>query len=565
MDLLTTASGFSLISDGVTFTLTGDVSPALEGEICTVEAKATIPVPVIERGDRLLLPVDEGVALDADGEYLSGDIDLSRIRARLCGREGTMSMIVVQRGGKYLLISPEHGESVIYSAVKENGLYRLAMETETPCRVRYGVFGRLVDACRCYRELRGLHPIPLTEKLRDDPDIASLIGGAIVWVWGDRYRDVMYSEHNVEESPAVGRAVLSVAEALHRDGLDRAMIGIFFDEDAVFVPELYDRYGYVATQYDNYDDSLDPAMLDIVPSNRVRNCDYTRRRMIDHPDGLLRDAAGKTVPAWAIRGFDGTMRPLSKVCPRVAAKRIREEIPQILQKYPAYRGRFLDVFGGGVRDCYHAEHPLTKSECVEVKREAFSFLRRELSLVTGTEDGFDGILDGLVYSEGLHSPVFFRPKDSGRHYVDRYDEEREEQTERHMLSPACRVPLWHLTYHDSLISFPYWGDSTASSHKLLRQRILFACLYGCPPLYSFSARDFEAVERDIVESYHAIRAVTERVALLPMTDFEVLSDDYMLQRTVFGDAYEVVVNFSEQPMRYGELTVPPLDLVLRSL
>lgn len=565
MQLLTNKNGFSLTSDGVTFALSGDIAPNLDGELAVLEAVRTIPVPTVERGDRLLLPIDEGVALDADGEYTSGDFDMNRIRARLCGREGTMSMVIVQHGGKYLLIMPEHGENVIYSAIKEKGLYRLTMEADTPCRVRYGIFDRLVDACRCYRELRGLHPITLTEKLRDDPDIAALVGGAIVWVWGDRYREVMYSEQNVEASPAVGQAVLSVADGLHSDGVDRAMFGIFFDEDAVYVPELYEKYGYIATQYDNYDDSLDPAMLELVPSNRVRNCDYTRRRMVDHPDGLLRDAVGNTVPAWAIRGFDGAMHSLSKVCPRVAAKRIREDIPEILKKYPTYRGRFLDVFGGGVQECHHPDHPLTKSECVDVKCESFSFLRRDLSLVTGTEDGFDGVLDGLVYSEGMHSPVHFRAKDSGRHYIDRHDENREEHTARHMLSPACRVPLWHLTYHDCLISFPYWGDSTASSHRLLRQKILFACLYGCPPLYSFSAHDFEAVRADIVESYRAIRTVTDKVALLPMTDFAVLSEDYMLQRTVFGDEYEVTVNFSEQTRCYGELTVPPLDLVLRSL
>lgn len=565
MELLINANGFSLSRGGVSFTLSGDAEPGLDGDLAVLETAGHVPVPVIERGDRLLLPIDEGLALDADGDYVSGDIDMSRIRGRLCGREGTLGMIVVQRGDGYLLIAPDHAENVVYSAIKENGLYRLAMQADAPCRVRYAIFERLVDACRCYRELRGLHPIPLTEKLRDDPDIAALVGGAIVWVWGDRYREVMYSEQDVDASPAVGQALLDVADGLHRDGVDRAMFGIFFDEDAAYVPALYEKYGYIATQYDNYDDSLDAALLEHVPSNRVRNCDYTRRRMIDHPDGLLRDEKGNIVPAWAIRGFDGTMRPLSKVCPRVAARRIREEIPEILKKYPAYRGRFLDVFGGGVRDCYHPDHPLTKCECIDIKREAFSYLRRDLSLVTGTEDGFDGILDGLVYSEGMHSPIHLRPKDSGRHYVDRYDAERETQTERHMLSPACRVPLWHLTYHDCLISFPYWGDSTASSHRLVRQRILFACLYGCPPLYSFSARDFEAVRKDVVESYHVIRTVTEKVALLPMTDFEILSEDDMLQRTVFGDKYEVIVNFSEQPRKYRELTLAPQDVVFRSI
>ena len=565
MELLIRQLGFSLSSGDVTFALDGNAVPALDGALCTLVVTGDIPVPAIERGDRLLLPVGEGIAIDADGEYISSDLDCHRIRGRLCGREGSMSMIIVRRGNKYLLITPAHGENVAYSAIKEDGLFVLRMHTDTKTRVTYGIFDRLVDACQCYRTLRGLKPVTLAEKLRENPEVGALIGGAIVWVWGDNYKEVMYSPQNVDVSPTVGEAVLSVAERLHRGGVDRALFGIFFDEDAVHLSTLYEKYGYIATQYDNYDDCLDPAMLELVPNNRVRNCDYTRRRMVDHPDGLLRDQEGKTVPAWALRGFDGVMRPLNKVCPRIAAQRIREEIPRILEKYPAYRGRFLDVFGGGVRDCYHPDHLITKSECVDVKREAFSFMRRDLSLVTGTEDGFDGILDGLVYSEGMHSPSYFRAKDAGRHYVDRYDDARTAHTAQQMLSPRCRVPLWQLTYHDCLFSFPYWGDSTASSHQLLRQRVLFSCLYGCPPLYSFSAKDFDEVEADILESYHAIRAVNEKVALLPMTDYAVLSEDYMLQRTVFGDEVEVVVNFSEESRIFDGVTVGARDVLCRVL
>lgn len=37
---------------------------------------------------------------------------------------------------------------------------------------------------------------------------------------------------------------------------------------------------------------------------------------------------------------------------------------------------------------------------------------------------------------------------------------------------------------------------------------------------------------------------------LPMTDYEVLTEDYTVQRTAFGNQYEVVANFGSLPFLY---------------
>lgn len=150
-------------------------------------------------------------------------------------------------------------------------------------------------------------------------------------------------------------------------------------------------------------------------------------------------------------------------------------------------------------------------------------------------------------------------------YAHMYDTERSEHIKRQMLNPECRVPLWQLVYHDCLLAFPYWGDSTASSHELLKYKVLFACLYGCPPLYSFFVKDFEYLENDIISSYKLISEVHQKVAALPMTDFEVLSDDYNLQRSVFGNKYEVVANFSDKPRVYNNEIIQALDFIFKEL
>lgn len=241
-----------------------------------------------------------------------------------------------------------------------------------------------------------------------------------------------------------------------------------------------------------------------------------------------------------------------------------EEIPLILKEYPRYAGRFIDVLGGVIERCYSKEHPLTFEESIKVKAEALSFLG-DIGLMAGTEDGFEDLIDSLVYSEGMHSPVHFRNKDSGRKHAHTYSEERAEHIRKQMLDPSCRVPLWQLVYHDSIIVFPYWGDSTVSSKELLKHKILFACLYGCAPLYSCFINNFEGLFDEIISSYKKITEVHEKVAELPMTDFEVLSKDYKLQRSVFGDAYEVVVNFSDEDRIYKGNVVSANDYLFGAL
>lgn len=564
MRFLKTESGFSLESDGVTFDFSTDATLTAEGSLYRYPAKGSIPVPVICRGDRLLLPIDEGIALTAERKYEAGELDCDDINCCFCGRDGSLSMVIVERAGKFLLIALRDGTYGRYRAVRVDGLYQLEMVTDEETPVTYGIFDKLSDACQCYRRFKGHSPVTLREKRARNPKIDKLIGGAIFWFWNENYDELMYSEHETDVSATVGDALLGAAERIRNAGVDKALMGIFFSEDSAYVSELYRKYGYLATQYDNYSDVMDPKLLELVPNNRARACDYTRRRMKDYPDGVRVSGDGTLAPAWSLKGFDGNFYSQNRLCPAVAKERMMEEIPQILAQYPDYAGRFIDVLGVRSERCCSEAHPLTLKESIQVKGEAFSFLG-DIGLIAGTEDGFEDLLDSLVYTEGMHSPMLFRNRNSGRQHAHTYSTEREEHIRAQMLDPSCRVPLWHLVYHDSLIAFPYWGDSTASSEALLGRKVLFACLYGCAPLYSCFVKELDGLLDGIISSYQKITAVHEKVAELPMTDFEVLSGDYLLQRSVFGDRYEVIANFSDEERCYNGRTVKPNDYLFGTL
>ena len=50
-----------------------------------------------------------------------------------------------------------------------------------------------------------------------------------------------------------------------------------------------------------------------------------------------------------------------------------------------------------------------------------------------------------------------------------------------------------------------------------------------------------------------------------MTDFQILSDDYMLQCSVFGNTYKITANFSNEPRKAEGKTVLPKDFLLEEM
>lgn len=522
---------------------------------------ADAPIPEILPGDRLILPVDEGIAINVDEEYEDGEFPCNSIGGYFCsGHKGSIGMLLIERNKSFLAVYPEDLVNTEYRAERADGIYRLFLVCHKSSRVFYRIFDSLPKACKWYRDNKNPSCLTLADKIKKNHDIETLAGGAVFWIWNDNYNQVMYADKDVFESPASGKAVLDIAEDLYENGVQKALFGLFFEEDSRLSEPLYKKYGYLSTQYDNYNDVLNPDLLNKIPNNRVKNCDYTARRMKDYPQGVIVNKDGNLAPAWALKGFDGKMYPQNTMCPICAKQAMEDEIPQILRKYPYYKGRFIDVFGGGMCECFSKKHPLTREESIKVKNEAFEALEK-IGLIPGTEDGFDRIIDHLAYTEGLHSPVYFRNKDSGRNHANLYSSEQAEHIKKHMINPRCRVPFWHLVYHDCMFAFPYWGDSTAMSPEIIKDKILFACLYGCPPLYSFTEGNYRKARAAILESYRKITEVHAKTALLPMTDFKVLSNDYMLQSSVFGDKYKVTVNFSDE-MR---ASVPAKDFIFEEM
>ena len=98
MNYLETSNGFSLVKDGVAFDFATDLRPVEAGDVLRFSVKGSAPVPALVDGDRILLPVGEGIALTVGEDNL-----VPNATGDFCSKLGTMSMVILERGGKFLL------------------------------------------------------------------------------------------------------------------------------------------------------------------------------------------------------------------------------------------------------------------------------------------------------------------------------------------------------------------------------------------------------------------------------------------------------------------------------
>lgn len=517
-------------------------------------------------GDIALLPIGGGFAFPVD----DATIPVLPEEAFAWSPSQCMGMVGLLRGDGWLVTAIEDPADVMVCRKRdesghlrphlrwlpENGKLGYAR------RVRFmlGARGALSAACRAYRAYRqgqGL-VVPLREKLRRLPDGEKLLGAADIWLWHDRYEEVMYSVSTEEIDVRNADAVLAVARDMRENGLEHAIFGMFFQADCEASAALREM-GYLVTKYDNYSDVLPGDIAPLIPRLRVEQCDFTRRRAKNWPQDVRVVSDGSLCGAWALRGTDGVMHPQNSLCARAAARDARKEVAQCAQKYGC-NAWFIDVMGGGLQECFSPEHPMTRRQSRQYILQALGSMM-DADLVSGTEEGVEFCVPAICYAEGRMSPQQYRIcwKESGRRKAHLYaPEEHEENFDRFMLNPAYRVPLWELVYHDCTVSYWYWGDSSNCCPELLPERDLFNALYGTPPLYSFHTGEWEKIRGQVLASQARACPVARKVALEAMTDFSYLTPDKQVQRTQFADGTQVTVNFSRAPfaMEDGGILAP---------
>jgi hypothetical protein len=94
---------------------------------------------------------------------------------------------------------------------------------------------------------------------------------------------------------------------------------------------------------------------------------------------------------------------------------------------------------------------------------------------------------------------------------------------------------------------------------------LLELLYQVPPLYHLNVPEFQKRKAQLKRHYEFFSPLHRETALLPMTGFQWLTPDAMVQRTTFGDKIEMVANFGPGAFRYGDTTLGKESILVKRL
>lgn len=493
----------------------------------------SIPYPypfATKIGDRVILPVNEGIGFPVEesapglGNLIAyGGHGISMPFWGVCEDRSGAGMMGIFETADDAEISVRTARNRLLHLrpnwVASSGTFRYK-------RVLRYVFlerGGHVAMCKRYRNYAketGLWT-PFTEKRKKNPNIDKLIGAANIWSWDSGKIET------IKELKSVG-----IERILWSGGGSAKQIAEMNAMDKV-----------LTSRYDIYQDVMDPAKFDQV---RSVHGDWTSEAWPQDvnwtsPDGTWRKG-------WEVAAKEpGAPRiPCAVICDSKALPYARKRIAEELTRIP-YKARFLDTtVASPWFECYHPDHPMSRSESKFHKMELLRIVGEEFSLVCGSETGHDASVPYCDFYEGMMSLGPWRIHEAGRNMIQLV-EEVPPQIAKYQLGEAYRLPLWELVYHDCTVSYWYWGDYNNKLPAVWKKRDLFNALYGVPPMYMFTRDYWNANKECFAESYKIAQPVSRLTGYCEMLDHRILSEDRKVQQTVFANGVEVYVNFGETP------------------
>lgn len=480
---------------------------------------------VTEPGTYLVVPMNEGIS------YPVEDKTINPMRLIAYGGHGICMAFWGVTDGKcgYMAIIETPDDAAIRIR-RVDGRLCAAPEWD-PQKGRFGYTRRLryvfldkaghVAICKRYRSYaqnKGLFK-SLKQKRKENPDVDLLVGAVNVWCWE--------------------KDALAIVREMKSAGIERIL---WSRRQPPEVIEAMNQMGGILTsRYDIYQDLMDPEIV----KEKLWGL-HPDWPQAGWPDDLMIDRNGRWRKGWRVKGKDGKMYPCGVLCDRQALKYARRRIAEELRTHP-YHCRFIDTTTASPwRQCYHPDHPMTRSDSRHWKMELLRFVSEQMKLVTGSETGHDAAVPYVHYFEGMLSLGPYRVPDAGRNMIKIWDEVPE-RVAKFQVGHKYRLPLWELVYHDCVVAQWYWGDYNNKLPAVWDKRDLFNILYGTPAMFMFNRQIWKQNKDRFVQSYRNISAVARAVGYAEMTDHRFLTADRNVQQTTFANGITITVNFGDKP------------------
>ncbi|WP_246010989.1 glycoside hydrolase [Nocardia mexicana] len=373
----------------------------------------------------------------------------------------------------------------------------------------------------------------LADKIRTNPSNSLLLGAFHAYVFGD------------------GKSPEAVRQ-LHDLGVSRMWVGYDSGADPMSAAAIdaAKQAGYLAGPYDSYANAQDPATADN-PSSRWPGGVW--------PDGCVRRADGSAEPGFHDRGCYLSSQAL-------------QQNPQLYRdRYDAMTANgadsyFLDVDAAGeFFDDYSPQHPMTPAQDRRNRLDRMRWLAEDRQQVLGSESAGAWTAPVLDFSHGSQTPVserlwpFMRdkalwggwaPERAPRTFFQPVDLPAD--LAEAMFDPAYRIPLLETALHDSIVDVDRWELSYYKLPQQQTMRALTAVLNNTPLNLVLDRATIREHGPEIARLQQFFAPLHQAAGTLPMTGFRWLTDDHLVQRTVFGDGtLTVTANFGQQG--YGDL------------
>jgi len=482
---------------------------------------------VTEPGTYLVVPMNEGISYPVDDETIKAKWLAAYGGHGIC--MGFWGVTDGQRGHMAIIETPD---DAVIRIQRIDGKLCVAPQWQSQKgrfgytrKLRYVFFdkGGHVAICKRYRSYAKKAGLlkTLKQKRKENANVDLLIGAVNVWCWE--------------------REGLAIVREMKSLGIERILWS--HRRRPEVIKAMNKMGGVLTSRYDIYQDLMDTEI--VKQKLRGLHPDWTQAGW---PKDIMLDKNGNWRKGWRVKGKDGEMYPCGVLCDKQALKYARQRVPEELKTHP-YRCRFIDTTTASPwRECYHPDHPMTRSESRHWKMELLRFMSEEMKLVTGSETGHEAAVPYVHYFEGMLSLGPYRVPEAGRNMIKVWDEVPE-RVAKFQVGQKYRLPLWELVYHDCVVSQWYWGDYNNKLPSLWDKRDLFNILYGTPPMFMFNRQIWKQNKERFVQGYKDVCPIARAVGYAEMTDHRFLTADRNVQRTTFANGITITVNFGDKAYR----------------
>jgi hypothetical protein len=381
--------------------------------------------------------------------------------------------------------------------------------------------------------------VSFSEKMKQNPEVLKLFGAMHAYLWGDG------------STPAA-------VKQLHELGIERA--ALFYDQDpraprfarTLEAIKAATSFGYLIGPYDTFANIQDPTTSDSFTS--------IYDAALFQTGGVLRQD-GKRQGGFQGRGYELSSEALKRAARPFIDERVGAQLQTGINAY------FLDVDAfGDLYDDYDPQHPMTIAQDRANRIERMRFISQTKNLVLGSESAVGWSTPVLHFSHGtytLQTSAFWglhsqrdvwgrlRPWNRPDAFFKTMDAPADFATS--VYDPRYRLPLFETVFHDSVVTTDFWGAPLMKFNNLVQTRSLLLLLYNVPSMWSLDQRAIKEYGPRIKAMNDFFAPLHREIGTQPLTRFEWLTPDHLVQRTQFSNKIVLTANFGEQA--FGKL--PP--------